>query len=89
MTLHKVTDTHIAVYNGIFIVLETHYGSKILSEINWKVQWGFAQNHSFSDLLTPLLLSCRKIYKFYLLRFAVARLILAVASLKNSFIFSR
>lgn len=42
MTLHKVTDTHIAVYNGnIHCLWKPITVQKILSEINWKVQWGF------------------------------------------------
>ena len=42
MTVHKVTDTHILACGGKLKALVTpiEFG-KILSEINWKVQWGF------------------------------------------------
>ncbi len=42
MTVHKVTDTHILACGGQLKALVTpiEFG-KILSEINWKVQWGF------------------------------------------------
>lgn len=42
MTVHKVTDTHILAHGGKLKALLTpiEFG-KILSEINWKVQWGF------------------------------------------------
>lgn len=42
MTLHKITDTHIANCNGKLNCLVTPlpFGS-IISQLNWKVQWGF------------------------------------------------
>lgn len=42
MTLHKITDTHIANCNGKldFLFTPIPFGS-IISQLNWKVQWGF------------------------------------------------
>ena len=42
MTLHKITDTHILNYGGKLKALITPIPfGKILSSLNWKVQWGF------------------------------------------------
>lgn len=42
MTLHKVTDTHIAKYNGKIVCLtKPIQATEILSSIDWKVQWRF------------------------------------------------
>ena len=43
MTLHKITDTHIMQTSGSlksFFTNKLHF-AQIISEINWKVQWGF------------------------------------------------
>jgi len=43
MTLHKITDTHIAQTGGTiigFFSKKIHF-TQIITEINWKVQWGF------------------------------------------------
>lgn len=42
MTLHKITDTHIANNGGSLscLVKPIHFGD-ILASINWKVQWNF------------------------------------------------
>lgn len=42
MTLHKITDTHIARYNGsVSALVHPIKMSEIISGLNWKVQWGF------------------------------------------------
>jgi hypothetical protein len=42
MTLHKITDTHIAQNNGsLGCLLKPITFSKILTNINWDVQWNF------------------------------------------------
>ena len=42
MTLHKITDTHILQNGGkLNALLKPVKIEKIISEINWKVQWGF------------------------------------------------
>ncbi len=42
MTLHKITDAHIAHYNGSLKALITPIPmSKMFAEINWNTQWGF------------------------------------------------
>lgn len=42
MTLHKITDTHIAKYNGTLKAF-THplQMGDIMADLNWRVQWGF------------------------------------------------
>lgn len=42
MTLHKITDTHIAKYNGTLKAF-THplQIGDIMADLNWRVQWGF------------------------------------------------
>lgn len=42
MTLHKITDTHIAKYNGTLKAF-THplQMGEIMAGLNWRVQWGF------------------------------------------------
>ncbi len=42
MTFHKISDTHIISWGGTLksLVRPIRFG-KILSEMNWKVQWGF------------------------------------------------
>ena len=42
MTLHKITDAHIAAYGGSLKALCTPIPmGKRFAELNWQVQWGF------------------------------------------------
>ncbi len=42
MTLHKITDTHIARYGGsVSALVHPIKMGEIISGLNWKVQWGF------------------------------------------------
>ena len=42
MTLHKITDTHILQNGGkLSALVKSIQVEKIISELNWKVQWGF------------------------------------------------
>jgi hypothetical protein len=42
MTFHKITDTHILAHGGkLACLLKPIHFSKILREMNWKVQWNF------------------------------------------------
>lgn len=90
MTLHKITDTHIANNGGSLscLVKPIHFGD-ILASINWKVQWNFVfaktipyfwiPAHTITFLLPP---------DFQVLFAAILSvtlgIFLAVASLKGS-----
>ncbi len=42
MTLHKITDTHIAMNNGeLASLIRPISFTRILNELNWDIQWNF------------------------------------------------
>lgn len=90
MTLHKVTDTHIANNGGTILgLLKPIKFGEILSTINWKVQWSFvfAKTIPFfwipAHTLTFLLPADFQVLFAAVLGIALG-VLLAIASLKGS-----
>lgn len=54
MTIHKITDTHIANCKGklSFLTTPLPFG-QIMSQLNWKVQWGFVFKKSIPFFWIP------------------------------------
>jgi hypothetical protein len=89
MTLHKITDAHIAAYGGSLKALVTPIPmSQRFAELNWKVQWGFVFKKTIplfwypAHTITFLLPSEQRVL-FAALLGIVLGVLLAVASKKN------
>ena len=89
MTLHKITDTHILQNNGKLSALVTPVQmEKIISELNWKVQWGFVFKKTIPLFWIPVHTLTFVLPSDFQVLFAafcsiILGLILSIASLKK------
>jgi hypothetical protein len=89
MTVHKITDCHIAANNGAFKALITPLNvAQSLQQINWKVQWNFVFKKSIPLFWIPAHTLTFLLPQNYQVLFAavcsiILGLILSIAAKKN------